>query len=128
MAADSDLLDWHTEYEISTPDAEYLVHYRCSTAKGIANNALIRTMSSTQAWIPETSYLTVNRPRDSAQYACFWQRQFREIVLQSFSITSGNSSKYYYPFSSSIFNGTLKSELLNPASLCSMMCEQILPF
>jgi len=40
--------DWHTEYEIAAHDVEYLVHYRGSTAKITANNALIRAKGYTQ--------------------------------------------------------------------------------
>ena len=42
VAADNGFQDWHTEYEIVAHDVEFLVHYRSSTAKATANNALIR--------------------------------------------------------------------------------------
>jgi len=81
VAADNGFQDWHTEYEIAALDVEYLVHYRGSTAKATANNALIRAKGYTQRWMSETSYSTVKRTQDSALRSRFWYRQFREIVL-----------------------------------------------
>ncbi|WP_302082906.1 transposase [Salinibaculum rarum] len=81
VAADNGFQDWHTEYEIAAHDVEYLVHYRGSTAKATANNALIRAKGYTQRWMSETSYSTVKRTQDSALRSRFWYRQFREIVL-----------------------------------------------
>ena len=43
VAADNGFQDWHTEYEIAAYDVEYLVHYRGSSAKAAANNALNRS-------------------------------------------------------------------------------------
>jgi IS5 family transposase len=81
VAADNGFQDWYTEYEIAAHDVEYLVHYRGSTAKATANNALIRAKGYTQRWMAETSYSTVKRTQDSALRSRFWYRQFREIVL-----------------------------------------------
>jgi IS5 family transposase len=81
VAADNGFQDWHTEYEIATHDVKYLVHYRGSTAKATANNALIRAKGYTQRWMSEKSYSTVKRTQDSALCSRFWYRQFREIVL-----------------------------------------------
>jgi len=67
--------------EITVLNVEYLVHYRGSTAKATANNALIREEGTTQRWMAETSYSTVKRTQDSALHSRFWYRQFREIVL-----------------------------------------------
>jgi IS5 family transposase len=81
VAADNGFQDWHTEYEIATHDVKYLVHYRGSTAKATANNALIRAKGYTQRWMSEKSYSTIKRTQDSALCSRFWYRQFREIVL-----------------------------------------------
>ncbi len=81
VAADSGFQDWNTEHEIAALDIEYLVHYRGSTAKATANNALIRAKGYTQRWMSETSYSTAKRTQDSALRSRFWYRQFREIVL-----------------------------------------------
>ena len=81
VAADNGFQDWHTEYEIAALDVEYLVHYRGSTLKPTANDALIRAKGYTQRWMAETSYSTVKRTQDSALRSRFWYRQFREIVL-----------------------------------------------
>ena len=87
VAADNGFQDWHTEYEIAALGVEYLVHYRGSTAKATANNALIRAKGYTQRWMSETSYSTVKRTQDSALRSRFWYRQFREIVL-SFALNN----------------------------------------
>jgi len=42
VAADNGFQDWYSEYEIAALDVEYLVHYRGSTPKAVANNVLIR--------------------------------------------------------------------------------------
>ena len=42
VAADNGFQDWHSEYEITAHDVEYLVHYRGSSTKAAANNALNR--------------------------------------------------------------------------------------
>ena len=87
VAADNGFQDWHTEYEIAALDIEYLVHYRGSTAKATANNALIQAKGYTQRWMSETSYSTVKRTQDSALRSRVWYRQFREIVL-SFALNN----------------------------------------
>ena len=81
VAADKGFQDWYSEYEIAALDVEYLVHYRGSTPKAVANNALIRAKGYTQRWMSETSYSTVKRTQDSALRSQFWCRQFREIIL-----------------------------------------------
>ena len=81
VAADNGFQDRHTEYEIAALDIDYLVHYRGSTPKATANNALIREKGYTQRWMAETSDSTVKRTQDSALRSRFWYRQFREIVL-----------------------------------------------
>jgi len=81
VAADNGFQDWHTEYEIAALDVEYLIHYRGSTPKAAANNALIRAKGYTQRWMAETSYSTVKRTQASALRSRSWYRQFREIVL-----------------------------------------------
>ncbi|CDK40347.1 ISH9-type transposase [Halorubrum sp. AJ67] len=61
VAADNGFQDWHTEYEIAAHDVEYLVHYRGSSAKAAANNALNRANGYAQRWMAETSYSTTKR-------------------------------------------------------------------
>jgi len=61
VAADNGFQDWHTEYEIAAHDVEYLVHYRGSSAKAAANNALNRANGYSQRWMAETSYSTTKR-------------------------------------------------------------------
>jgi len=81
VAADNGFQDWHTEYEISALDVEYLVHYRGSSLKAAMNNALIRAKGYSQRWMAETSYSTTKRSLGDAVRALGWYRQFREIVL-----------------------------------------------
>jgi len=87
VAADNGFQDWHTEYEIAAHDVEYLVHYRGSSAKAAANNALNRANGYSQRWMAETSYSTTKRSLGDAVRALGWYRQFREIVLM-FAITN----------------------------------------
>jgi IS5 family transposase len=87
VAADNGFQDWHTEYEIAAYDVEYLVHYRGSSAKAAANNALSRANGYSQRWMAETSYSTTKRSLGDAVRALGWYRQFREIVLM-FAITN----------------------------------------
>jgi len=81
VAADNGFQDWHTEYEIAAHGVEYLVHYRGSSAKATANNALNRANGYAQRWMAETSYSTTKRSLGDAVRALSWYRQFREIVL-----------------------------------------------
>ncbi|MCU4744826.1 IS5 family transposase [Natronoglomus mannanivorans] len=81
VAADNGFQDWHTEYEISALDVEYLVHYRGSSLNAAMNNALIRAKGYSQRWMAETSYSTTKRSLGDAVRALGWYRQFREIVL-----------------------------------------------
>ena len=81
VAADNGFQDWHTEYEIAAHDVEYLVHYRGSSAKAAANNALNRANGYSQRWMAETSYSTTKRSLGDAVRALGWYRQFREVVL-----------------------------------------------
>jgi len=87
VAADNGFQDWHTEYEIAAYDVEYLVHYRNSSAKASANNALNRSNGYSQRWMAETSYSTTKRSLGDAVRALSWYRQFREIVFM-FAITN----------------------------------------
>jgi len=87
VVADNGFQDWHTEYEIAAYDVEYLVHYRGSSAKAAANNALNRANGYSQRWMAETSYSTTKRSLGDAVRALGWYRQFREIVLM-FAITN----------------------------------------
>src|SRR6056297_1324157 len=86
-AADNGFQDWHTEYEIAAHDVEYRVHYRGSSAKAAANNALNRANGYAQRWMAETSYSTTRRSLGDVVRALSWCRQFREIVLM-FAITN----------------------------------------
>ncbi|TMT81729.1 IS5 family transposase [Haloterrigena sp. H1] len=81
VVADNAFQDWHTEYEISALDVEYLVHYRGSSPNAVMNNALIRAKGYSQRWMAETSYSTTKRSLGDAVRALGWYRQFREIVL-----------------------------------------------
>ena len=87
VVADNAFQDWHTEYEISALDVEYLVHYRGSSPNAVVNNALIRAKGYSQRWMAETSYSTTKRSLGDAVRALGWYRQFREIVLM-FAITN----------------------------------------
>lgn len=80
VATDNSFQDRYPEYEIATLDVESLVHYRGSTAKAPANNALICGKGYTQQWMAETSY-SIKRMQDSALRSWAWHREFREIVL-----------------------------------------------
>ena len=81
IAAEDGFQDWHTEYEISAYDIEYLIHYRGSLPKAAVNNALNRASGYSQRWMAETSYSTAKRSHGIAERALGWYRQFREIVL-----------------------------------------------
>jgi len=81
VAADNGFQDWHSGYEIASHDVEYLVHYRGSSAKAAANNALNRANGYSQRWMAKTSYSTTKRSLGDAVRALSWYRQFREIVL-----------------------------------------------
>ena len=81
VLADNGFQDWHTEYELSAFDLDYLVHHRGSIPMAAAHNALNRSKGYTQRWMAETSYSTTKRTQDSALRSRFWYRQFREIVL-----------------------------------------------
>ena len=61
VAADNGFQDCHTEYEIAALDVDYLVHYRDSSLKATANNALIRAKGYSQRGMAETSYSITNR-------------------------------------------------------------------
>lgn len=81
VVADNGFQDWHTEYELSAFDLDYLVHHRGEKPMAVAHNALNRSKGYTQRWMAETSYSTVKRTQDSALRSRFWYRQFREIIL-----------------------------------------------
>jgi hypothetical protein len=59
--SDNSFQDWHTECEISAHDVGYLVHYRGSSGKAAANNALNRANDYAKRWMAETSYSTTKR-------------------------------------------------------------------
>ncbi len=48
VAVDNGFQDWHTEYEISTLDIEYIIYYRSSIPNAAMNNALIRLKGYSQ--------------------------------------------------------------------------------
>jgi IS5 family transposase len=79
--ADNGFQDWHTEYELSGLNLDYLVHHRGYTPRTAAHNALNRSKGYTQRWMAETSGSTTKRTQDSALRSRFWYRQFREIIL-----------------------------------------------
>ena len=81
VVADNGFQDWHTEYELSGLDLDYLVHHRGSAPMAVAHNTLNRAKGYTQRWMAETAYSTTKRTQDSALRSRFWYRQFREIVL-----------------------------------------------
>ncbi len=66
VVADNGFQDWHTEYELSGCDLEYLVHHRGSMPMAAAHNALNQENRYTQRWMAETSYSTTKRTQDSA--------------------------------------------------------------
>jgi len=97
VLADNGFQDWHTEYELSALELEYLVHHRGSTPMATAHNALNRSKGYTQRWMAKTAYSTTKRTQDSALRSRFWYRQFREIVPCSQSTTSRRSLRNYDP-------------------------------
>ena len=72
VVADNGFQDWHTEYELSGLDLDYIVHHRGSTPMAAAHNALNRAKGYTQRWMAETSYSTTKRTQDSALRAPCW--------------------------------------------------------
>jgi hypothetical protein len=59
---------------VAAYDVEYLVHYRGSSAKAAANNALNRANGYAQRWMAETSYSTTKRSLGDAVRALSWYR------------------------------------------------------
>jgi len=81
VVADNGFQDWHTEYELSGLDLDYLVHHQGSKPLAVAHNAFARANGYTQRWMAETSYSTTKRTQAASLRSRFWYRQFREIVL-----------------------------------------------
>jgi len=90
VGADNGFQDWHTEYEITAYEVEYLVHYHRSSPKVTLNNALNWANGYSQRWMAERSYSTDKRSPGGTVRALSWYRQFREIFLM-FAITNVES-------------------------------------